>query len=221
MGRHLRRAEHRPQTHSALPAPDQRQDRTLPPHPRRRVGVQTVLRLRNSPPPSPPSLDPRIQSPQTPHRDRQGRTHHPLNQPARALHLASRPERHPYLSPWRRRDLVQHGDLAGSVVAPVADGAAGDVPLPLLDLGFTRPKASDTTDPSAYRLPRARHSVVGALLACTAASTTRHPSSTSSSTTVRTSPAAVAAGRTRPPLNPVRFTPTGPTRVNAAVSPPS
>jgi len=55
---------------------------TRQPHPGRRLGVQTVLRLRISPPPSPPRLDPRIQSPQAPHRDRQGRTHHPLNQPA-------------------------------------------------------------------------------------------------------------------------------------------
>ena len=42
-----------PQTHPALPAADQRQDRTLPPHPRRRLGLRPPLRLRNRPPRQP------------------------------------------------------------------------------------------------------------------------------------------------------------------------
>ena len=37
------------EAHPALPAPDQRQDRTLPPHPGRRLGVQAALHLRVSP----------------------------------------------------------------------------------------------------------------------------------------------------------------------------
>ena len=74
VARHLRRARHHPQTNPALPAPDQRQDRTLPPHHGRRLGVQEVLQLRIRPPSSSASMDPRVQPPPAPHRDRQGRT---------------------------------------------------------------------------------------------------------------------------------------------------
>ena len=42
--RHPRR--HQAQIHPALPAADQRQDRALPPHPRRRVGLRPALQLR-------------------------------------------------------------------------------------------------------------------------------------------------------------------------------
>jgi len=63
---------------SALPAPDQRQDRTIPPHPGLRLGLQTLLPLRSRPPQSPTRLAARLQPPPTPHRDRQGRTHHPV-----------------------------------------------------------------------------------------------------------------------------------------------
>ena len=40
LARHLRRARHHPQTHPPLPPPDQRQNRTLPPHPGRRLGLR-------------------------------------------------------------------------------------------------------------------------------------------------------------------------------------
>ena len=53
LARRLRRARHHPQTHPALPAPDQRQDRTLPPHPGRRLGLRPLLRLRNRTPSRP------------------------------------------------------------------------------------------------------------------------------------------------------------------------
>ena len=46
LARRLRRTRHHPQTHPPLPAPDQRQDRTLPPHPGRRLGLRPVLRLK-------------------------------------------------------------------------------------------------------------------------------------------------------------------------------
>ena len=49
LARHLRRAGHHSEEDSALPPPDQRQDRTLPPHPGRRLGVQEVLQLRDQP----------------------------------------------------------------------------------------------------------------------------------------------------------------------------
>ena len=49
VARHLRRARHHPQTDPALPAADQRQDRALPPHPGRGLGLQEVLHLRDQP----------------------------------------------------------------------------------------------------------------------------------------------------------------------------
>ena len=53
VARHLRRARHHRQADPALPATDQRQDRTLPPHPGRRLGVQD-----GSTPPRPPAAQP-------------------------------------------------------------------------------------------------------------------------------------------------------------------
>ena len=43
-------AGHHPQAHPALPAADQRQSRTLPPHPARRMGLRPALPLRNRTP---------------------------------------------------------------------------------------------------------------------------------------------------------------------------
>ena len=43
LARHLRRARHHPEADPPLPAPDQRQDRTLPPHPGRRLGLPPAL----------------------------------------------------------------------------------------------------------------------------------------------------------------------------------
>jgi hypothetical protein len=51
-----------------LPAADEWQDRTIPPHPRRRLGLQQALHNRISPPA--PGLAARLQSAQTPHRYR-------------------------------------------------------------------------------------------------------------------------------------------------------
>ena len=47
LARHPRRAGHHPQAHPALPAPDQRQGRTLQPHPARRMGLRPALHLRS------------------------------------------------------------------------------------------------------------------------------------------------------------------------------
>lgn len=53
-----------------LPAPNQRQGPTVPPHPRRRLGPRPLLLLRNRTPSSPRGLAPLLQSPPTPQRHR-------------------------------------------------------------------------------------------------------------------------------------------------------
>ena len=73
--------------HPALPATDQRQDRTLPPHPVRRLGLRPLLRLRERTPRRPASMAARVQPPPTPHRLREQATHHPLDQPPGSVHL--------------------------------------------------------------------------------------------------------------------------------------
>ena len=50
MGPDLRPSRNQTQTHPPLPAPDQRQDRTLPPHPARRMGLHPALDLRTTTP---------------------------------------------------------------------------------------------------------------------------------------------------------------------------
>ena len=73
-------------------ATDQREDRTLPPHPGRRVGLRPRLQLRKRTPCRPASMDPRVQPPPAPHRLRQQATHHPLNQPVGSVQLVSQRE---------------------------------------------------------------------------------------------------------------------------------
>ena len=100
VARHLRRARHHPQANPALPAPDQRQDRTLPPHPGRGLGLQEVLHLRVSPTRRSASMGPPVQPPPAPLSNREGRTHHQVGQPGWASHLAT--ARAPKLCPQPR-----------------------------------------------------------------------------------------------------------------------
>ena len=72
VARHLRRPGHHPEADPALPAPDQRQDRTLPPHPGRGLGVQEVLQLRVRPARRSASMGPRVQPPPAPLGHREG-----------------------------------------------------------------------------------------------------------------------------------------------------
>ena len=66
LARDLRRARHHPEADPALPTADQRQDRALPPHPGRGLGVQEVLQLRVSPTRRSASMGPRVQPPPAP-----------------------------------------------------------------------------------------------------------------------------------------------------------
>ncbi len=69
---------------------DQRQDRTLPPHPVRRLGLRPPLRLRNRPPRRPASLAALLQSPPSPQRYRRPTADQPPEQPAWAASRACR-----------------------------------------------------------------------------------------------------------------------------------
>ena len=87
LARHLRRTRHHPQTHPPLPATDQRQNRTLPPHPGRRLGLCPVLQLRNRTPSSPAGLAPLLQSPPSPLRHRRQA---PISRLTTSLDITSR-----------------------------------------------------------------------------------------------------------------------------------
>ena len=85
LGRRLRRTGHHPQADPPLPAPDQRQGRALPPHPRRRMGLRPPLRHRT--PRRPWPLAPHLQpSPRT-HRAERPPASQPRHQPLRTEHL--------------------------------------------------------------------------------------------------------------------------------------
>jgi len=88
LARGLRRTRRHPEEDSPLPAADKRQGRTLPPNPGRRLGLQPLLRQRISSPQGPARMAPPLQPPPTPHRNRQGPTHHPLDQRGWAVQLA-------------------------------------------------------------------------------------------------------------------------------------
>ena len=75
-----------PHPHPALPARDQRQGRTVQPHPPRRMGLRPTLELRRPTHPRLDRLAPPLQPSPTPHRHRRP-THHPCQQPARALQV--------------------------------------------------------------------------------------------------------------------------------------
>lgn len=68
------------------PATDQRQNRALPPHPRRRMGVREVLRVRDRSSQRTTGLDPLLQSAQAPLRNRSPADQQ-AQQPARTSHL--------------------------------------------------------------------------------------------------------------------------------------
>ena len=70
VARHLRRARHHPEADPPLPAPDQRQDRTLPPHPGRRLGLRRLYTSEAARRAALPGMAPQLQPPPAPHRHR-------------------------------------------------------------------------------------------------------------------------------------------------------
>ncbi len=81
----------RPQANPALPAADQRQGRTLQPHPARRMGLRPPLPIRTRTTRRLPTLAPHLQSPPRTHRARRQTTRQPRPQPHRAIQLARVP----------------------------------------------------------------------------------------------------------------------------------
>ena len=127
-------ARDHPQTDPALPAPDQRQDRTLPPHPGRRLGLRPVLRLRNRTPRRPARLAALLQSPPRPLRHRRPATHHPTDQPPWTSQLAAKD------SPW---DGIWDEDCSDAVRA-AGHSKFADSRAPL-----SRPPATPAGQPRA------------------------------------------------------------------------
>src|ERR1035437_8172240 len=84
----LRPARDHGEEDPALPAPDQRQDRTLPPHHGRRLGLRPPLHLRDPTTRRPGRLAPRIQSPPAPLSHRRQTPDQPIDQRPRSVHLA-------------------------------------------------------------------------------------------------------------------------------------
>ena len=116
LARHLRRARHHPKTDPALPAPDQRQDRTLPPHPGRRLGLQEALHSETAR---------RAALPAWLHEYNHHRphtaigkvtTHHPVDQPGRAVQLALR-----RTSTSEGLDTLDHPRGGRGIPAPVRE----------------------------------------------------------------------------------------------------
>ncbi len=73
--------------HKALPAPDQRQGRTVQPDPARRVGLRSDLHLRQDTRRGAQDLAPPLQLPSLPHRARRAATRQPCHQGPRFLQL--------------------------------------------------------------------------------------------------------------------------------------
>ena len=76
--------------HPALPAPDQRQGRTVQPHPARGMGLRPRLPLRSRTRSRLPRLAPHLQSPPRPHRTQGQVTSRPRAQPPWTEHLRRR-----------------------------------------------------------------------------------------------------------------------------------
>lgn len=86
MARCLHPARRPTQAHPPLSSTDQWQDRAVPPHPRRRLGLRTLLRIRIRTPSRATRLATHLQSSQAPLRSR-SRTHQQTQQPAWTSHL--------------------------------------------------------------------------------------------------------------------------------------
>ncbi|MBB6553537.1 hypothetical protein HD593_008332 [Nonomuraea rubra] len=82
------RPRRRRQAHPPLPAPDQRQGRTLQPPPARRMGLRPALRQQQRTHHRSARLPAHLHPPPMPHHTRRPTTDHPCQQPSGSIHLA-------------------------------------------------------------------------------------------------------------------------------------
>ena len=120
----------------ALPTTDQRESRTLQPHPARRMGLPASLHQQHRTSRSVRTLPARLQPPPQPHRTRRRATHHPRQQPCGSIQLAEawRATR----KCWRNsggKSVVRHPSLMACLI-PLTCGA-----LPLQQLPQRPPPA--------------------------------------------------------------------------------
>jgi hypothetical protein len=128
LARCLRRARHHPEEDSPLQTPDQRQDRTLPPHPRRRLGILTPLPDRDRPTERSPGMAASLQSPPSPHRHRNQTAPQQNHQPGWAVHLDAACVAAKFIGPKLRltSQLVPGGDHScGRCIPLVAKESLG------------------------------------------------------------------------------------------------
>src|SRR5699024_4182053 len=78
----------RAQAHPPIPATDQRQDRTFPPHPGRWLGLRPLLRVHRRPQRATTAVVALLQSASSPLRPRRKATGHPTDQPPWTSQLA-------------------------------------------------------------------------------------------------------------------------------------
>ena len=131
-------AQHRvpTQAHPALPAPDQRQGRTVQPHPAPRVGLRPSLRLGTTTPQGLAPLAAHLQPSQGTHRTRRPTTRQPRHQPLRSVHLGVAPmlfiaghrggNRRRRRRVDRRCRVAPQGTARGSGVGPSPDDSSTD-----------------------------------------------------------------------------------------------
>jgi hypothetical protein len=132
-------SRHHPETDPASPPADQRQDRTLPPHPGRRLGPSPRVPQRIRPPQGTARLATRVRPPPATHRAQEPPADDPLDQPVRSVHLAVE---------------VQAGTEAPAGTAEDDDAAPGS-------LGFRERPCSSVT--AAMALSRDLHLDRGAV----------------------------------------------------------
>ena len=88
VARHLRRARYQAQADQAVSASDQRQDREIPPHPGRRLGLRPLLHLRDGAPRRTRRLAALLQPSPAPHGLREPAALLTIDQRLRSVHLA-------------------------------------------------------------------------------------------------------------------------------------
>ncbi len=108
---------HHPQEDRALPAADQRQGRTLQPHPAGRVGLPAALPDERRADPGPGRLPSHLQPPPVPHRTGRTPAHQPRQQRCGSIHLARQADKISHEARGETDELGAQGDEEGDAGA--------------------------------------------------------------------------------------------------------